>query len=122
MRHTSACDESFKNYEKELQQFNEQYPNYCRICFATGITHWTENQAPFGSGESWLMDMEDICETCLGKSKCPRCGEETMQADDADVIPNKCSKCGWTQEVAGWPIVPECDCWEKDCEEFEKMV
>lgn len=96
--------EAWTKYAEEVEAHNkaflERWPNACQSCLASGEVHWSENAAPWGSGENWPMQMSDICSACLSNGKCPRCGKATFE-DEEDFEDLECSACGWKPSAEG---------------------
>ncbi len=65
----------------------------CQKCFGTGWVYYSENQAPLGSGMTWLEQFEDVCPDCVDAGKCPRCQGELSETD-------LCQVCGyqWSED------------------------
>lgn len=118
--HSQACIEYTERLTKANAEYESKHPNYCRSCSATGMVTWYES-VPYGMG-STSMPMGDICETCLGKNKCPRCGEVVWTDDDVNEADKLvCPKCGWNDEEPGCPPLPDgyCSC---EAEEEDRLA
>ena len=118
MKHTASCQK-----QKQLaEEYEKQWPNYCKKCHGTGEVSWQENQSPLGSGCYWPETFTDFCEDCIGKGICPRCGKKSLELvvifdlddlwkDDSWRDTVKCPNCNWAFNSADAPVW-ECYCWE----------
>jgi len=74
---TDSCKVKRLAEVTEAQKWELTNPFYCRACRGAGILSYSENQAPFGSGQVWLEDSSEPCNYCTGeeliKVKCPKC-------------------------------------------------
>ena len=68
----------------------------CETCEGTGFISDFENQAPLGSGMTWLEEIWNDCPDCLGENKCPKCNQENTIDWDADIL--TCLVCKWEDE------------------------
>lgn len=119
-RHTRKCREDFLLSLGRYEDWKWRWPDYCVFCDAAGMKTWSENQAPHGSGMRWMEPFEELCEECILKGKCPRCGyqhEEDWNDDEYDA----CEFCGWNWDKDADDILPfcenECMCWREEWEE-----
>lgn len=95
-------DDIAKQVATQNAEYEKQWPNHCKACGGWGITTWTENASPLGSGEYWPMDMSDPCEKCYGAGKCGRCGAELPVTPDEFEEPlTPCNACGWESGESG---------------------
>jgi hypothetical protein len=82
--------------EQELHrdEWIKNYPNFCQKCGASGQISWEENYGIPGPTET----LTDICDSCLGSDKCPRCGEtfsdESLRLAEHEHL--YCPDCEWT--------------------------
>jgi len=129
-RHTRRCVMDTVRALWDRFVYEWHWPNYCRHCDGWGVTEYTENQSPIGSGEYWPMQMTEPC-ICLDGDEmvCPRCGtpiydliatnQELLQSqwfpynisEDPDFAVQRwfdemmpCPVCGWNW---GKPPTPE---------------
>ncbi len=114
MKHLEDCVARTKKYEMAIAEFEERWPDYCRDCGAIGAVHYTENMSPHGSGRYWPMEMQDVCESCLGS--CPRCAHEFGEDEHMAFVEEMmdCPKCGWQwgeNQGDEAPYPPVCLCY-----------
>ncbi len=126
----TKCAERRLLYYNRWRAWVEKWPEHCDKCGASGVVEWSENAAPFGSGECWPMRMTDACDNCFGnQSVCPRCGGDLYGAivdKDSPEDPyaqfdkwldaeGACPLCGWqwgkhnNDDIMPWRM-EECDC------------
>lgn len=84
----------FEDYCKEVTEaaiaWEKAWPHHCKSCYGKGGESWTEMHGfKHGAGEQ----MYDICEDCVGKGNCPRCGATSWPLDNEEETP--CSTCNW---------------------------
>lgn len=96
IEHTRACaeqtaEEFFTAMELHAAQraYDAAYPSSCRACNGEGAFYFPGvYMYRDGSGEP---PSTDICEDCVGKGRCPRCGAQHDEDWEGDV----CATCGW---------------------------
>lgn len=102
------------------------YPLYCEKCGATGVHSWSENQAPFGSGYSWLERFDEVCPHCIEAEKCPRCHADlaidwdAIETSESELYPPTlapCPVCGWNWGRGDNDSRPDFECY---CYELEE--
>src|SRR5258708_6077186 len=84
--HTQRCLEG----QQRAKDFEAKYPNFCRMCGATGS--W--------STPSSRLDPPDggPCAVCVEQGKCPLCaGPVTWVESVKDGDYGKCLTCGWNE-------------------------
>jgi hypothetical protein len=114
MQHSAKCLAQQAKMKRPHDEYVEKWPNYCRECGGVGEVTWQENQSPLGSGMVWLETIVDLCDSCFGNGKCPRCGE--LNDEDLDVELYKCQHCGWefATRDSGCPpagLEEPCECY-----------
>lgn len=89
-----------------LSEFFDKYPDFCRVCRATGKV--------VRSG------MELPCGFCMnGRWRCPRC---LWLPENPDFWPGRCGFCGWSGAADGAPL-SDCDCAPlSDCDCPEEIT
>ena len=112
--HTEQCLKWQAEYQAEIKDYLEKWPNACKTCGGTGEIGGYDDPSPAGiSLSSGKMYFADPCPECSEEGKCPRCGqlEPEWNAPDYDGDYETCSLCGWTNASEPMPEEPECDCW-----------
>lgn len=94
MKHTEECLARLTAMQSARNKFEAKFPNFCRKCEATG---WRRNvdSVPYGS-TNVSMESVEMCESCIGSSKCPRCGELGTYDESDDTF--VCNSCGYDSE------------------------
>jgi hypothetical protein len=112
--HTEECGERTAIAEQLIAEYKASWPKYCQHCGGLGVVTYQENQAPIGSGMVWNEETAEVCDECIGKGMCPRCGEYISEPWCVNQM-ERCPKCGFLpSEDGGIPSQYECNCWEKD--------
>lgn len=83
--HSSDC----RKAHKAALDWMARWPNACKDCGAAGEVSWYEDVVGDGGPR---MQMGDLCGTCLGNLKCPRC---SGAIPDFEEEPVACETCGW---------------------------
>jgi len=100
--HTKECIEANLDYTKEVQNYVNKWPNYCRECSGWGGFYETGCSVPYGSTYVDLPGSTEPCPDCQEEGKCPRC----MTDMDVSEEENACPKCGWKWGDEGIPLDP----------------
>jgi hypothetical protein len=116
MTHTPECVQGQAQREAAAKAYRDAYPNHCPTCRGWGYFTSRGDMVPYGSTWVPLPDMREPCGECLGRGRCPRCGEESMvledEGDPGTEDGGPCYTCGWDQDK-GEPEPWECSCdWE----------
>jgi len=128
--HEPKCTKRTQEALDRLNAWNEEWPNACTQCDGHGLLT-VHDSVPYGSGNV-NMQSEELCDCCLERGACPRCGEMILATDEQfedfweNMLP--CPLCGWNWSKAlshpgqglvsqstksdTRPEVPECYCWE----------
>ena len=102
MIHTKECDTYIARTKEEIEKYVKKWPNYCSSCHGAG--------GFYSPGSYWQPPDFDICDNCVGKGKCPRCGAESFVSEDSDI--QICSSCQFDlNKDQGMPENGECTCW-----------
>jgi len=96
--------------EQAMNAYVAQWTNYCQHCQGAGVLTWQENQAPLGSGHTWLETLSEPCDNCVGAGRCPRCGGAAPASwDDGGEEP--CPNCGWNWCKVAGDCKPDAECY-----------
>ncbi len=96
--------------EQAMNAYVAQWTNYCQHCQGAGVLTWQENQAPLGSGHTWLETLSEPCDNCVGAGRCPRCGGAAPASwDDGGEEP--CPHCGWNWCKVAGDCKPDAECY-----------
>lgn len=96
--------------------YEQEWPNSCKVCGATGVVVGPGCSVPYGSTNVNLPDEEDLCPECEEKGLCPRCAGPRVWDEVAEAF-LACPTCGFHNDklngdpTPGRPLV---DCY---CEE-----
>lgn len=100
-RHKLSClkrlrkeADTYARWMREYQAFRRAWPHACETCGASGMVH--------DAGDFYQPPMDEPCDDCIGKGKCPRCGAIIFGEDDEGT---DCPICGWTMGHAERHIV-----------------
>lgn len=100
MTHSQECLQRLTRMRDLRNEFEKKFPNFCRACEATGWEISTDS-VPYGS-TNVSMNSSDLCESCIGHGKCPRCGQdETLFAEEKELTDDfrfVCASCGYDSE------------------------
>jgi hypothetical protein len=114
--HTPECLAKNLPLQAEREAWIAKWPNHCKKCEGMGGATVYENASPHGSGEHWMMRVDEPC-SCLEACNCPRCGvhNELWEIDDAWEAPGGlvCAYCDWHEQKPDiCPPGPDspCDC------------
>lgn len=114
-KHTDACIQATEKYNREKEEYEKLYPNYCRTCRGWGVIEGGGDLVDYGSTQVHLPTYPEPCPACSDEGICPRCGKQDLVLDDTG-MPN-CVSCGFKADMDGLPYQPECWCWEKEMEQ-----
>lgn len=112
MKHTQACEETVKRYQREREAYEETWPNHCSACGGWGgkISFYDPSPAGVALAPGTMQDF-DTCPSCIENGKCSRCGQQTFTSDEV----TSCTGCGFDlNKPDGTPEAPECYCWEDE--------
>lgn len=110
MKHFEKCVQDKIQWEKDVKDFADQYPGFCRTCMAWG-GHFNEldtGHTPESHDEAFAGFT--FCPDCLDQGKCPRCSSPNCGIKNHNDI---CNSCGfeWGEgsqdDVMYWPY---CHC------------
>lgn len=107
MHHTKACEEDYKNYQRNLAAFEARWPNYCRRCGSTGELVGDYDR------DTGFQDIEP-CPDCLEEGICPKCKSPTHVMNEEGYA--WCFECGWIESIKDDDLPPpefECYCYEE---------
>jgi hypothetical protein len=115
--HEHSCVKSTIRSLIRRAAYKRAWPNYCQFCEGAGEYHWMENRAPWG--ECWMTSEYDICDECIGKGVCPRCGQDVPAQEGFEVWGEECPltpcpHCGWNWGETEGDVLDaqsECYCW-----------
>lgn len=93
MTHSQECLQRLTRMRDLRNEFEKKFPNFCRACEATGWQIYTDS-VPYGS-TNVSMNSSDLCESCIGHDKCPRCGHFGTLDEDGWFL---CHECGYDSE------------------------
>lgn len=94
VEHTPACRDWYLLNIGAIEDWRTRWPRHCKNCRGHGGHSYSQNQAPLGSGLTWMEPMFDLCLTCLGEYICPRCGTDNGEPW-GEIEPEPCPFCGW---------------------------
>lgn len=110
---TQECQKRFSDYNKNMAEYEEKWPNYCRECGTKGvIAYYKDSSSCAASLSPSSYYFEEPCSYCWEQGKCPRCGNLFGFNDDGWGHKLPCSYCSWDYGmIVGMPpITPECLC------------
>ena len=117
VNHQPECLEYNNRRLLAILEFAEEWPNYCRMCGATGEVCYSFDPSPAGVALS-PGSMQD-CDPCEGKENrpcaeqgfCPRCASNIADPYAEDEEHTYCQTCGWEwHKTDSAPPAPECVC------------
>ncbi len=108
-RHYDKCLENHRAWLIDALYFLAEHPDACQFCAGTGYFEYTENLAPFGSGENWPCQMTEPCTFCEEQGRCAVCGRLTINEDGE-------RECGCPVDESFF-YAPECYCWTREWED-----
>ena len=79
---------------KATDDYEKQWPKYCRKCNAWGALYEQFDPAPNAPGHGYIL-IADPCPECIEKGRCPRCADQMKPEEE------RCKRCGWTYEAGG---------------------
>lgn len=106
--HSTECQEARAKEQAAIRAWTAKWPNYCRGCHANGgaVSH----------NYPHTPDDYDICEDCVGKGICGRCGEPGLTSEergDTSTGDGPCKACGWNyHDSRPEPLCDPCPCEE----------
>lgn len=125
IRYHLAYEKDAEAYQKEIDAFTAQWPDYCAACDAWGGRYSSYDPSPAGVGLSAGYMMEyDPCSECVEEEKCPRCGGYCPLHETEKDDYSACTVCGWDErnKLPGLspepPYPAECDCWEDELKDL----
>lgn len=94
--HSETCKRLFSDYEKQVQDWEEKYPNFCRVCMGVGSLYQPGDWVPYGSTSAQLPGWDESCGECVEQGKCSRCRVQLVNPEEYDFEnPLVCFQCGW---------------------------
>lgn len=118
--HTPNCLAVQNRLSHQNHVFMLAYPHHCPECDGLGVH--ISRYDPSASGVSLayggcFLEIEP-CPSCLGKDRCPKCGESVDWLEYSDWLQEDhylCRSCGWRDNdysQSRFFSEYECDCWE----------
>lgn len=99
LEHKQSCIDAFAAFEKQVQEWEVKWPNYCKSCGAAGFLQSPGDMVPYGSTYVPLPDMIEPCNECSENGWCGRCGEKLFDPEEFDFETRIiCPKCYWTDD------------------------
>lgn len=108
IHHTGECLDFQRSMQLEADDFERQYPKYCRSCAGTGGQSY--------GGGLYEPPGFDVCAKCQEELRCSLCMEYAPEESFGD--PNFILPCGHPVEpLVSYPFFDFCVCDEQEAQE-----
>jgi len=113
---TDECKQRRAEWIKASAEYLGKWTKVCRECRGKGgHVYYDDPGVSDCSLPGGAMPFSELCEKCLEKGICPRCGKLAWFDDEYEQGKIVCPHCGWTEGNSehSMPEQPECVCYEE---------
>ena len=116
--HTPECRANYEQWGSLVLIYTIAHEHFCHKCQGWGGSESQYDPSPAGIslGSGGTMTDVELCDECTENGRCARCGRQILNEKELNAGKEigVCPFCGFEYGDSGYPVIPECYCWEDE--------